>query len=241
MLVNTRAIVLNTLKYGESQVIADLLTEEYGRLSFIISVTRSRRSVRKTPMLQPLTILSVCFDHRPQRRLGRIKEATVAFPAVSIPFDARKLSIALFIAEFTSYATRSEQRDDSLYAFVENSIRWLDACQGDFANFHIVYMLHLTRFVGFFPNLYDAQDDACFDMRGGCFVDNAPPHPDFLPPHEASKIKLLMRLSYATMHLLAISRQERGRILDVILTYYRLHQPDFPEMQSLPVLRTLFV
>lgn len=161
MLVNTRAIVLNTLKYGESQVIADLLTEEYGRLSFIISVTRSRRSVRKTPMLQPLTILSVCFDHRPQRRLGRIKEATVAFPAVSIPFDARKLSIALFIAEFTSYATRSEQRDDSLYAFVENSIRWLDACQGDFANFHIVYMLHLTRFVGFFPNLYDAQDDAC--------------------------------------------------------------------------------
>lgn len=83
MLVNTRAIVLNTLKYGESQVIADLLTEEYGRLSFIISVTRSRRSVRKTPMLQPLTILSVCFDHRPQRRLGRIKEATVAFPAVS--------------------------------------------------------------------------------------------------------------------------------------------------------------
>ncbi len=50
-----------------------------------------------------------------------------------------------------------------------------------------------------------------------------------------------MRLSYATMHLLAISRQERGRILDVILTYYRLHQPDFPEMKSLPVLRTLFV
>ena len=48
-----------------------------------------------------------------------------------------------------------------------------------------------------------------------------------------------MRLSYATMHLLAISRQERGRILDVILTYYRLHQPDFPEMKSLPVLRTL--
>ena len=241
MLVKTRAIVLNSLKYGESQIIVDLFTEAYGRLSFMQKIPRSRRGGLRTVLFQPLTILSVEFDYRPMRRLNRIHDAAIAFPFVSIPFDARKLSIALFIAEFTGYATRLEQQSEHMYLFVENSVRWLDACSGDFANFHIIYMLHLTRFVGFFPNINDAMDAPYFDMRDGCFVSQTPPHPDFLGPEESGKIRLLMRFSYATMHLLTLSRDERGRIVDVVLAYYRLHQPAFPEMKSLAVLKTLFV
>lgn len=240
MLQKTRAIVLNTLKYGESQIIVDLFTESHGRLSFMLQAPRSRRGAVRSSLFQPMTILSVVMDYRPTRRLNRIREAQAAFPFVSLPFDARKLSIALFLAEFTSYATRSEQQNEQMYAFVENSVRWLDACGGDFANFHIVYMLHLTRFVGFFPNVDDTQDGACFDLREGRFVAHAPAHPDFLAPGEAGKIRMLMRFNYSTMRLLQLSRVERGRIVDVIIAYYRLHQPDFPEMKSLPVLKALF-
>lgn len=240
MLQKTRAIVLNTLKYGESQIIVDLLTEAHGRLSFIQQMPRGRRGSMRASLFQPLTILSVVYDHRPTRRLGRLKEAQIAFPFVSLPFDERKLSIALFLAEFTACATRSEQPDEQMYLFVENSVRWLDACSGEFANFHIIYMLHFTRFVGFFPNVDDAQDAPYFDLRGGCFVRTVPTHPDFLAPDEAGKIRLLMRFGYATMHLLALSRQERGRIVDVVLAYYRLHQPGFAEVKSLAVLKALF-
>ena len=101
-------------------------------------------------------------------------------------------------------------------------------------------MLHLTRFLGFYPNVEDATSGCCFDMREGCFVSVAPPHTDFLPPHEAEKIGLLLRLSYATMRLLRLTREERNRCVDVVLAYYRLHQPDFPDMKSLAVLRELF-
>lgn len=240
MLQKTRAVVLNTLKYGESQLIVDLFTESHGRLSFMLQMPRSRRSALRPSLFQPLSILSVVMDYRPTRRLNRIREAQAAFPFVSLPFDARKLSIALFLAEFTSYATRSEQRNERMYAFVENSVRWLDACSGDFANFHIIYMLHLTRFVGFFPNVDDAQATAYFDLREGRFAAHAPAHPDFLGPDESGKIRLLMRFNYSTMRLLALSHSERGRILEVIIAYYRLHQPDFPEMKSLAVLKALF-
>ena len=72
-------------------------------------------------------------------------------PFSSIPFDAHKLGIALFMAEFVTYATRSEQQNHDLFLFVENSVMWLDTCVSSFANFHIVFMLHMTRFVGFFP------------------------------------------------------------------------------------------
>ena len=101
-------------------------------------------------------------------------------------------------------------------------------------------MLHLTRFIGFYPNVEDYASGCSFDMREGCFVYAAPLHADFLPPHEAEKIGLLLRLNYATMRLLRLTREERNRCVDVLLAYYRLHLPDFPEMKSLAVLRELF-
>lgn len=241
MLVKTKAIVLNSLKYGESQVIVDLFTLSHGRLSFVQRIPRTGRGGVKKQLFQPLTLLAIVFDYRATQKLQRISEAQIDSPFVSLPFDAFKLSIALFVAEFTSYATRSEQQSESLFLFIQNSVLWLDACSRDFANFHIVYMLHLTRFVGFFPNLDgDDSDKPYFDLRGGCFARHAPVHGDYLEARESAIIRLLMRLNYTTMRLLRLSREERNRIVEVIVNYYRLHQPDFPEMKSLPVLRELF-
>ena len=240
MLEKTRAIVLNSLKYGESQMIVDMYTEGRGRLSFIQRFPRQGRGGIKKQYFQPLTILDIEFDYRATQRLHKLRSAAVAFPFRSLPFDMAKLSIALFVAEFTIYVTRSEQADPALYAFVENSVRWLDACEGSFANFHIIYMLHLSRFVGFYPNLDSGLGKAWFDMRSGCFTGSMPAHADVLQPEEADKIRLLMRLNYTTMRLLSLSRSERNRIVEVVLQYYRLHQPGFPEMKSLPVLMQLF-
>lgn len=118
---------------------------------------------------------------------------------------------------------------------------WLDACRGAFSNFHIVYMMHLTRFVGFYPNLDNCAANAYFDLRSGCFTAGQPSHNDFLKPDEASRIATLMRMRYETMHLFSFSRNERNRCVELILKYYRLHVPDFPELKSTGVLQELFV
>lgn len=240
MQVKTRAIVLNSLKYGEQQLIVDLFTESHGRLSFIQRIPKTGRARVKKQFFQPLTLLRVEFDYRPGRSLLHLSDAQIDAPFMSLPFDARKLCIALFVAEFTCYATRSEQSNAALFAYIEKSVRWLDACGDNFANFHIIYMLRLTRFVGFYPNLADTTANAYFDLRSACFVPYAPLHHDFLEPAEARKIGLLMRVNYATMHLVKMSRAERNRCVELILKYYRLHEPDFPEMKSLPVLQEMF-
>ena len=80
-----------------------------------------------------------------------------------------------------------------------------------------------------------------FDMINGSFCEHAPQHSHFLMPSDASKIGLLTRLGYPTMHLCKMTRQERNRCLDVILDYYRLHIPDFPELKSYHVLKEMFM
>lgn len=240
MEIKTAAIVLRALKYGESQMIVDLFTRTTGRVSFICHIPKSNKGKIKKQLFQPLTILNIVFDHRPQASLQHFRDLWLAKPFVSLPFDAAKLSISLFLAEFIYFATRDEQQNESLYDYIEDSLLWLDNVTEQFANFHLVFMMRLSRFIGFFPNLADDTSHGWFDLRNSVFTGIRPTHPDFLEPEEASNITLLMRMDYQNMHLFRLTRTDRNRCTEIILHYYRLHVPGFPELKSLPVLQTLF-
>lgn len=240
MEVKSRAIVLRTVKYGESRIIVDLLTREAGRVSFGCNLSKTNRGKIKKQLFQPLNILDLVFDDRANVQLQRFRDVRIAIPYVSIPFDSVKLSISLFLAEFLNYSTRDERDNKPLYDFVEKSLLWLDDAQQAFANFHLVFLMHLTLFVGFYPNLENYREGAWFDLRDGSFSLVCPKHPDYLYPQEASKISTLMRMNYDNMHFFKMNRAERNRCIEVILYYYRLHIPSFPELKSLEVLRELF-
>ena len=240
IMTRTRAIVLRTVKYGDSSLVVDMLTEAMGRMSFMVRLSASRKGKMRKQLFQPLHIVEIDFDYRSSASLQRISDIRIATPLVSLPLDPYKLSIALFVAEFVCYATRGEQANEPLYKYVENSISWLDGVKGSFSNFHLVFMIRVSRFIGFLPNTEDYREGDYFDMQNGCFCQSVPPHSHYLAPLDASKIGMLMRLGYNTMHLCAMTRDDRNRCTEVILDYYRLHVPGFPELKSYPVLKQLF-
>ena len=251
MLVKTEAIVLHSLKYGDSRIIVDMFTREAGRLSFIIPLPKTQKGRLKKQYFQPMTLLEVECDLRQRVQLQKLKDARLLSPYMSIPFSSEKLAISLFTAEFLYYALRSEQQNESLFRYTIDSMMWLDMETTGFANFHLTYLMHLSRFLGFYPNLEvrDAgvrEDDVkdgfnlLFDLREGRFCSVAPMHGDVLQSHEAHLIHLLMRMDFPTMHLFQLNRQDRNRITEVLLHYYRLHIPQFPELKSLSVLQELW-
>ena len=240
MLTKTQAIVLHAIKYGETRLIVDMFTKVFGRQAFIVSIPKTPKGKVKKQFFQPLTILEIETDIRPRQQLQKLHDVRLAAPFASIPFEPDKLAISLFVAEFLYYALRSEQRNELLYEYLENSIVWLDGQQSSFANFHLVFLLRLTRFLGFYPNLDDYKDGDYFDLRESVFMPMPPVHRDFLHPEEAQKVQLMMRMDFPTMHLFRMSHQERNRLLGVSLKYYRLHPPDFPEMKSIEVLQALY-
>ena len=240
MLTKTQAIVLHSLKYGETRLIVDMFTRSQGRQSFIVSIPKSVKGKIKKQLFQPLTLLEIEYDLRPKLQLQKLSDVRLASPFSSIPFDPNKLSISLFIAEFLYYALRSEQRNEPLFDYIVNSIQWLDAQTNRFANFHLVFLMRLSRFLGFYPNLDHYQAGDYFDLRESVFLPVPPVHRDFLHPQEAEKIQLMMRMDFPTMHLFRMSHQERNRLLEVSLISYRLHIPDFPELKSVSVLQELY-
>lgn len=240
MEVKSKAIVLRTVKYGDSRMIVDMLTASVGRVSFVCSLSKTNKGKIKKQLFQPLTLLDLVFDYRPTVELQRIKDVRISRPFVSIPFDACKLSIGLFLSEFLLYATKCEQDGNQLEEFTEKSLLWLDNAVDGFANFHLVFMIHVSLFVGFYPNLDGYRDGAWFDLRDGSFTMTCPSHPDYLNPVDSRRILLLTRMNFDNMRLFRMSRDDRNRCLDVIMAYYRLHVPNFPVLRSLEVLRELF-
>ena len=176
MLTKTPAIVLHSLKYGETRLIVDMFTRSYGRLSFIVSLPKSAKGKMKKQFFQPLTILEIETDVRPKLQLQKLSDVRLLHPFSTIPFDPHKLSIALFIAEFLYYALRSEQQNVLLFDYVTDSILWLDGQDSRFANFHLVFLMRLSRFLGFYPNLDDYSAGDYFDLRESIFLSAPPVH-----------------------------------------------------------------
>ena len=240
MLVKTKAIVLHSFKYGESRMIVDMFTEEAGRLSFIISIPKTSKGRIKKQYFQPMTLLEVECDLRQNVQLQKLKDAHLLTAYTSIPFSPEKLALSLFIAEFLYHALRSEQQDKLLFAYVCDSMQWLDTVEVGFANFHLTFLMRMSRFLGFYPNLDDYVDGCVFDLRTATFSLQVPTHRDFLDSHDSQLIHTLMRMDFPTMHLFQLSHHDRNRITEVLLHYYRLHIPQFPELKSLGVLQELW-
>lgn len=239
--LKTEAIVLHSVKYSEQKIIVDMFTRQWGRLSFAVQLPHSARSKLKKQYFQPLTLLYIEADIRQQQQLQKMTEASLLTPLPSLQLDASKLAISLFICEFLYHALRDEQQNVPLFDYVCTSVEWLNQRESDFANFHLVFLMHLSRFLGFYPNLDDYREGDYFDMRLAEFCRVAPMHRDFLMPQEAGRIRLLMRMDFFSMHLFRLSRADRNRILELLMHYYRFHIPQFPELRSLPVLQELFL
>jgi DNA repair protein RecO (recombination protein O) len=191
----------------------------------------------KKQLFQPLTLLNIETDVRPRIQLQKLHNAAIAIPLSSLQTNPAKLSITLFLAEFLYHALKGEQENEPMFDYVASSLQWLDGADGHVANFHLVFLMRLARFLGFFPNLDDYQPGCYFDLRASSFCLQPPVHRDLLLPEEAEKVQLMMRMDYPTMHLFRLTRQDRNRLLEIALSYYRIHLPSFPELKSLAVLQ----
>lgn len=242
MLQRTKGIVFNTFKIKENQLIAVVFTKQWGRVSYITTISKTHKGGGKHLLLQPLAEVEVEADMKPKVSLFRVKSVVPLQPFTSIPYHPVKSVIALFLQEFLYRAIREDgQPNEALYAYLSTSMRWLDMAERDYANFHLVFLMRVSRFLGLQPNVENYLPGCYFDMLNASFVPLKPQaHAYYVAPEECHHLVNLMRLNFANMHHFKMNRQERNRLLSLINDYYRLHLPDFPELNSLSILKEVF-
>jgi DNA repair protein RecO (recombination protein O) len=238
--MQSHGIVLHSLRYGDQQIILDIFTEVAGTVSFIVRLPRGGKRGARASVWQPLSLVEVLWEPRPKADLQKPQELALWQPWRDIPFQPAKAAMGLFLSEFLSHALRSEQENGPLFDFLTSSLHWLDEADRRFANFHVVFLLHLSRFLGFMPNADDWEPGAFFDLQAASFTLSRPLHPFYIDAEESSLVSKFLRMDYRSMRAVGLNGAARRRTLQLIILFYRLHIPEFPEVRSLEVLADVF-
>ena len=239
MQVKTSGIVLHSIKYTDSTSIITVYTRQFGKVTYMAHGVNKKKSVCPAAFLQPLSLIELDVFHTPGKNIQRLKEIRMEHPFTGIPFNPVKNALALFISEVLFRVLRQTEPDESLYLFLENSILQLDCSEKGLSNFHLIFLLKLTRYLGFEPNQDNVQINY-FDLMNGVFMNEKPLHTHFVLPEVSADFIRVLNADYTNMHNLAFSRVRRAVLLQSVVEYYQLHIPDFHGLHSLPVLQSLF-
>jgi len=107
------------------------------------------------------------------------------------------------------------------------------------ANFHLCFLVQLTKFLGFYPQPNSSGDKSIFDLRDGIFRPTFPDHPMFMDAGDARVLEGLLQLSYETMKSFPLSGEMRRVMVKHLLRYYELHLNSMHEVKSHHVLEQI--
>ena len=78
------------------------------------------------------------------------------------------------------------------------------------------------------------------DLKEGVMTCRTPEHRFWVSAEDTSRIPILARMTFSNMRYFRMNRAQRNTILEGLITYYRLHVPEFPELRSVEILREIF-
>jgi len=236
MLHKTRAIVFKTTDYGESSVIVQLFTEKFGLQSYIINGVKKPKARVSRNMLQPLHLLDVVVYHKNNTSIQRIAELKNSPVLLSVPYDVIKSCIAIFLNEVLYKAVKQQGSDERLFGFVFSSIEWLDHQTEGLANFHLLFLIQLARYLGFYPDMTNAATADYFDMKNGIFTRYKPDGFSYLAQPHTRNFYNLLQSSFEHSTQLKLTNDDRRYLLNKLLEYYALHIESFGNIRSRVVL-----
>jgi DNA repair protein RecO (recombination protein O) len=236
MLHKTRGIILKTTLYSENSVVVQIFTEKFGIQSYMINGVKKPRAKISMNMLQPLHLVDMVAYYKHNTGIQRVSELRPAPVYSSIPYNIVKSTITQFLNEVLYKSIRQQTTDEHLFDFIFSAMCWFDECGSATVNFHLAFLLKLSRFLGFAPSTITKSDDNYFDLQEGEFKSRTPAHPNFLSKEDAFLFISLFTSPFEKIDEIKLDNKTRRFILDKILVYYTLHTASFGDILSHQVL-----
>ncbi len=148
MTYKTKGIVLNFIKFKESSIICKIYTESFGLQSYIVNGVRSSNKT-KMSLFQPLTILDLVVYNKNSVNIQRLKEMKIDVIYMTNHTEIKKISVCIFLSELLSKILSNEPNQNQKFNFLYNSFLIYDGLEKNIKNFHIQFLLKLTKFFGF--------------------------------------------------------------------------------------------
>ena len=239
MVIKSNIIVLSKIKYKDYDLIVRAYTKHRGAVSYLIKgglkSTKSNRS--KQVYFQPLMQLTVEEKYKPSQSLQYLKELKTSYIYKTLHTNVYKSAIVLFLSELLSQVLKEEEQNKDLYYFLETTLQYLDE-EDHFANFHLLFLIKLSRYLGFQPEK-SIEDASYFNLQTGSFEN------EYYSKHSISGknltfLKKLQGIDFDDVQDIKMNAQQRHDFLNMLLLYFELHLESFKKPKSLTILSEVF-
>lgn len=231
-----KALVLKTTRYQEKSLIVKCYTLSQGlKTYFIPSAYSSQKNNNKIGFFQTLNQLEITETPSKKSNFNYIKEVKLSYNYNTIYQNIYKSTILLFLSEILVQVIKEEEKNERLFTYIETSLMWLDN-HDKISNFHLIFLLDLTKFLGFYPETSSISENY-FDLQEGKFFSNKTN--TTLNTEESVLLKKLFQLQFSENKLI-FSHTERQNLLQLIIQFYKIHIQDFKLPKSLEILQEVF-
>ena len=210
-----RLIVLNSTKLGDNSLVLHCLCRRLGRRSFIVGI----RKGGSRAMYLPFSVLDAEMLENRKSDLWRLKGVSAVYPLNGIRSSFDKNAICLFMSEVLWRAVQDGAAEEGLYDWCEHSILTLDAMTGDYANYHLRFLMELAGVLGFSPSFEDLAPFAGEHLR---------------------QISDLLAADLPSCLVYPLNGDTRSAISDALLRYLSAHLEIPLNIRSLAVLGELY-
>jgi DNA repair protein RecO (recombination protein O) len=237
MLRSTKAVVIHTFPYSDSSVILRSYTEQKGFTSFILKGFKKNK--KQKALLYPLAIVELSFVEKGNTSLYFARSIHTQNPHSNILLDPLKSGVAMFLSEWLSHTIKDdEEGEQSFFAWLVNAIELLNEIDSS-ANFHLWFLVELSRYLGFGPQGQITPKTPLFSISEGCFIPRGS-NTDCLSEKESVLFNKLMRGSFEEIIGYSMRKDERSNLLHLLHKYYQIHLGKEFNLKSLEVLKQLY-
>ena len=239
-MIRTKGIVLKALKYKESSLILDIFTEDLGLHSFLINGVFKKGDQRLAAILSVGNIIDLIAYFSEQKNLHRLKEVNYAYVYNDLYYNLIKSAISTFILEICRKTIKDHHPNPELFQFIQRCLIILDKQEIVDSDFHLKFLIRLTKILGFQPENNFSDSNNAFDLENGQFCSYLIQSPYHLEPVLSQYMHLLLSETDAQQTLpIKLNNLHRRKLLDGILLYYRIHIENFGLLNSPDIFKSI--
>ncbi len=248
VIVKTEAVVLRTIKYGESSKIVTFFTKSHGKIAGIVKGVRLLKKRYGSPV-DTLSYVSLVFYHREGREVQTVSQCDTIHPFRHISEDIEKISVGMTAAELIHRLTPQHEQIPALFKLLIDTLRDLDDATKNPMNLLYYFELHFARILGFEMSVkscgicgkaystksLDRQkvmfnlergSIVCSVCRGGCR------HPMLLSAEAIDFLSLLSAVDASSVIALKCSEKLKLEIDKFLWSYIMFHIPELDTLKS---------
>lgn len=128
MIIKTLAIVLRTVDYSESSIIATLFTKQHGAIAVIAKGARKPRS-KFSAYLVPGQVLEVVYYMKSSRDVQTLSEVSYFLKLDECRTNIEKMALSTTSIELVQQVVHDNEVNEPLFVFLVNLLKWIQTVE----------------------------------------------------------------------------------------------------------------